>query len=234
MAEILGTAGNDELFGGQGGDSLFGLEGNDTVFSVIGENFIFGNQGADTLVGNDGNDTVFGGKGDDFIDDLEGGDDQFFGNLDNDLLSGGEGNDQLFGGQGDDGVFGDAGNDLVSGDKGDDNLTGVELENITNPGFGEIDTLVGGEGFDIFRLVGFESPSYYVGLGDSDFALITDFNIAEDLIFVSETDNITVSDVDLGEFSSGAGIFSQNGDLIGFVQGLTASQLRFDIDIVRG
>jgi hypothetical protein len=50
---------------------------------------------------------------------------------------------------------------------------------------------------------------------------------------VSATDNVTVSDLDLGEFGSGAGIFSQNGDLISLVQGLAASQLRFDVDIIR-
>ncbi|MGB3190868.1 hypothetical protein [Lyngbya sp. PCC 8106] len=64
-------------------------------------------------------------------------------------------------------------------------------------------------------------------------ALITDFKIAEDTIFVSATDNVTLSDLDLGELGSGAGIFSQNGDLIGLVQGVAASQLSFDIDIIR-
>ena len=231
MAEILGTVGNDELFGEQGGDSLFGLEGDDTILGLGGDDFIFGNQGADVLDGNEGNDIIFGGQGDDGILDIGGGNDQTFGNLGNDLINGGEGNDQLFGGQGDDFVVGGAGNDLVSGDKGDDVLIGVDLENVTNPGLGEIDTLVGGEGFDGFTL-GFDSPSYYVGLGDSDFALITDFNITEDLIFVSETDNITVSDINLGEFGSGAGIFSQNGDLIALVQGIAASQINFDINII--
>ncbi|WP_413162003.1 calcium-binding protein [Capilliphycus salinus ALCB114379] len=232
MSEILGTAGNDELFGGQGIDSLFGLEGDDTILGLEGDDLIFGNQGLDFLGGGEGNDTIFGGKGDDFLGDIGGGDDQFFGNLDNDLLNGGEGNDQLFGGQGDDGVFGSGGNDLVSGDKGDDILFGIDTENITNPGLGEIDTLVGGEGSDLFAL-GFESPSYYVGSGNSDFGLITDFNVAEDTIFVSATDNVTISDLDLGEFGSGAGIFSQNGDLIGLVQGVAASQLSFDINIIR-
>ncbi|EAW38462.1 hypothetical protein L8106_06664 [Lyngbya sp. PCC 8106] len=81
--------------------------------------------------------------------------------------------------------------------------------------------------------MGFESLSYYVGSGNSDLALITDFKIAEDTIFVSATDNVTLSDLDLGELGSGAGIFSQNGDLIGLVQGVAASQLSFDIDIIR-
>ena len=232
MAEIIGTVGNDDLVGELGSDSLFGLEGDDTIFGLEGDDLIFGNQGLDFIGGGEGNDVIFGGKGDDFIGDIGAGDDQFFGNLDNDLLNGGEGNDQLFGGQGDDGEFGSGGNDLVSGDKGDDILIGIDTENTTNPGFGEIDTLVGGEGVDIFAL-GFESLSYYVGSGNNDFGLITDFNVAEDSIFVSATDNVTIGDLDLGELGSGAGIFSQNGDLIGLVQGVAASQLTFDINIIR-
>lgn len=231
MVEILGTIDNDELSGEQGSDSLFGLDGNDIIFGLTGDDFIFGNQGLDTMSGDEGNDVLFGGKGEDFIADIGGGNDQIFGNLGNDTLSGGDGNDEVFGGQGNDGVFGDAGNDLVSGDKGDDILIGVGFENTTNPGLGEIDTLRGGEGVDVFSL-GLESPSYYVGLGNSDLGVITDFSLGEDLIFVSATDNVTISDIDLGELGSGAGIFSQNGDLIGLVQGLTATQLRFDIDII--
>ncbi|MGB3191748.1 MAG: calcium-binding protein, partial [Limnoraphis sp.] len=182
--------------------------------------------------GNEGNDIIFGGQGDDFIGDIGGGNDQFFSNLGNDLINGGEGNDQVFGGQGDDFVVGGAGNDLVSGDKGSDILIGVDFENTINPGFGEIDTLVGGEGRDLFTL-GFDSPSYYVGLGDSDFALITNFNLAEDAIFVSETDNVTISDINRSELGSGTGIFSENGDLIGFIQGVAANQLTFDINFIR-
>ena len=233
MAEILGTAGNDELIGEQGSDSLFGLEGDDTINGLAGDDFIFGNQGADILGGNEGNDVIFGGKGNDSVASLGGGDDQVFGNLDNDFLEGGDGNDQVFGGQGDDAVIGGGGNDLVSGDKGDDALIGVDIQNITNPGFGEIDTLVGGEGADIFALVGSDSPSYYVGLGNSDLGLITDFNVAEDTILASVTDNITINDLNLEELGSGAGIFSQNGDLIALVRGVTASQLAFDINVIR-
>lgn len=232
MTEILGTVSNDELSGGEGTDSLFGLAGDDTILGLGGDDFVFGNQGEDVLDGSQGNDTIFGGKEDDVILDIGGGDDFVFGNLGNDDIFAGEGNDQVFGGQADDFVFGGAGNDFVSGDKGSDVVDGTDPGNTTNPGFGQIDTLVGGEGFDVF-LLGFESLSYYIGSGNSDFALITDFNITEDEIVVSSTDAVTVSDLNLNELGSGVGIFSQNGDLIGFVQGLTASQLRIDIEIIR-
>jgi Ca2+-binding RTX toxin-like protein len=233
MVDILGTAGNDLLLGEQGSDSLFGLEGDDTINGQAGDDFIFGNQGADILGGNEGNDVIFGGQGEDEVSGLGGGDDLVFGNLDNDFLEGGEGSDQIYGGQGDDVVIGGGGNDLVLGDKGDDILVGVDIQNITNPGFGEIDTLVGGEGVDIFALVGSDSPSYYIGLGNSDLGLITDFNIAEDTILVSVNDNITISDLNLEELGSGAGIFSENGDLIALVQGVVASQLEIDINVIQ-
>ena len=230
MVEILGTAGNDLLLGEQGSDSLFGLEGDDTINGQAGDDFIFGNQGADILGGNEGNDVIFGGQGDDEVGGLGGGDDLVFGNLDNDFLEGGEGNDQIYGGKGDDVVIGGGGNDLVLGDKDDDILVGVDIQNITNPGFGEIDTLVGGEGSDIFALVGSEPPSYYIGLGNSDFGLITDFNTVEDTIFVGV--NVIISDINLEEFGSGAGILSQDGDLIALVQGVAANQLEIDINVI--
>ncbi len=129
-------------------------------------------------------------------------------------------------------VSGGAGNDLVSGDKGLDLLVGIDIENTTNPGLGEIDTLVGGEGFDGFVL-GAISQSYYIGSGNSDFALISDLNLVEDIIVVSATDNVTISDIDLDELGSGAGIFSQNGDLIGLVQGVASSQLAIDVNVIR-
>lgn len=174
---------------------------------------------------------MFGGKGNDTLMELE-GDDQLFGNLGEDNISGGEGNDTIYGGQGGDTVIGLLGNDFVSGDKGIDVLIGVDFTTIAL-GFGEIDTLAGGEGRDTFFLVSTQAISFYLGLGDSDFALFTDFNPAEDFIVVSPTDAITFTDFDFGEFGIGVGIFSQENDLIAFIQGVNASQLGFDVNVFR-
>ncbi|WP_413168105.1 calcium-binding protein [Capilliphycus salinus ALCB114379] len=228
MAEIIGTPANDELLGDVGPDTLFGLEGDDAIFGFADNDFLFGNQGSDLLDGDEGDDTIFGGQGDDQIVDIGGGNDQIFGNLGNDLINGTEGNDQVFGGQGDDLITGGAGNDLVSGDKGNDILFGIDNSNTSNPGLGEIDTLTGGEGFDFFYL-GSELSLYYVGLGSEDFALITDFNPAEDILFVGGTDRVTLSDLNLGQAGTGAGIFTLNNDVIAFIPGTNSSELNFSL-----
>jgi Ca2+-binding RTX toxin-like protein len=231
MAEILGTPGNDELFGDINSDTLFGLEGDDTLLGLDGNDLIFGNQGADLLDGTEGDDTIFGGKDNDDITDIGNGNDLAFGNLGSDFINSSQGNDQIFGGQEDDFLIGGLGNDFVSGDKGNDILYGIDSLNLSNPGFGEIDTLSGGEGFDLFY-IGSGAISYYVGLGDGDFALITDLNLTEDFIFVSGTDNLTFIDLSLGTFGTGTGIYSQTNDLIAFVQNANASQI--DLNIIPG
>lgn len=228
MTEILGTPGNDELFGDISSDTLFGLEGDDTLFGLGNNDLVFGNQGADLLDGTEGDDTIFGGRDNDNITDIGGGNDLTFGNLGSDFINGGQGNDQIFGGQEDDILVGGLGNDFVSGDKGSDILYGIDSANFSNPGFGEIDTLSGGEGVDLFY-IGSGSLSYYMGLGDGDFALITDINLIEDFIFVSGTDNLTFIDLSFGNLGSGTGIYSQMNDLIAFVQNVTASQINSNI-----
>jgi Ca2+-binding RTX toxin-like protein len=79
--------------------------------------------GVDTLNGSGGDDTLFGGAGDDF-------------------LAGGADNDTLFGGEGHDFLWGFFGVDWLDGGAGDDWLQQQD----TGP---SVDTLSGGEGFDI-------------------------------------------------------------------------------------
>jgi Ca2+-binding RTX toxin-like protein len=78
-----------------------------------------------------------------------------------------------------------AGNNLsnnIDGGAGDDTIGGVNAAG-TNPGKGEIDTLTGGTGKDVFVL-GSGSTVYYddsdvATSGTADYALITDFNPAD-------------------------------------------------------
>ncbi len=238
MIEINGTPGNDNLLGtGEadvifaltgddiisglgGGDSLFGFRGNDTINGNEGNDTLFGNQNLDLLIGDSGDDWLFGGKEADIIEDGE-GEDQLFGNLGDDLLRGGAGNDQRYGGKANDTVIGGTGNDQVFGDRGNDILWGIDVDAI-NPGIDEIDTLTGGSEPDIFVL-GDQSRLYYIGSGNNDFALITDFNVLEDQINVGNNQVIYTETV-LNELGLGVAISSQNNDLIAFVQNATVNQ----------
>lgn len=124
-------------------------------------------------------DAVFAHGGDDIIRGFS-GEDIIHGNEGDDYIHGDAGNDSLFGDEGHDILLGDAGNDLLNGGLGNDELAGAQLD-VANPGTGEVDILTGGGGADIFVFGTRENPgSYaYLGQGDADYALVTDFNAAE-------------------------------------------------------
>ncbi|MEO0869480.1 MAG: peroxidase family protein, partial [Cyanobacteria bacterium J06642_11] len=135
----------------------------DNAFSLIN----YGTAGDDTLRGGLGEDQIFAGAGD---DDL-------FGEFADDQLYGEDGNDFIIGG---------SGNDIVIGGRGDDILVGTDLN--TNRGQREVDSLTGGSGIDVFVL-GDETGIFYDDgynnlRGNTDYALITDLNVAEDFILL--------------------------------------------------
>jgi len=194
---IQGLAGNDQLFGGDGNDLIAAGDGNDTVEGNAGRDDIVGGDGNDLLeggagvdriLGESGNDTISGGRGNDILDGGEG----------NDSVSGDEGSDRVFGGAGEDSLSGGAGadtltggfgNDSLDGGDGDDTLIGVDpFSPGAEVGFGagEVDTLTGAAGSDTFVLAD-ENRVYYddgepLSRGESDFALITDFDPSQDFI----------------------------------------------------
>jgi Ca2+-binding RTX toxin-like protein len=106
-------------------------------------------------------------------------------------------------------------------------------------GKGEIDTLTGGSGTDTFVLgengditvdngtrvpIQRNSPAiYYLGKGDSDYALITDFTVGEDVILLSE-DLISQGSLTFAGESSGTEILFDN-DLIAIVEGVSSVDL---------
>jgi Ca2+-binding RTX toxin-like protein len=256
MANITGTIGNDELFGLdlegdlvfalEGDDTVNGLDGNDTlvggsggdaILGNLGDDIIFGNSGVDYLIGNEGNDTILSGQDNDFIVDTL-GNNLLFGNLGDDIIIGGAENDTIFAGQGNDLLFGQIGNDLLSGDLGDDTILGCNPLD-EQPGLREIDTLTGGQGTNLFvfsdRLDNADAAPFYVGSGNSDFALITDFKPATDNFFVKQRELITFSNLTFNNFGDGVGIFMMvNGqpDLIAFLPGQNAGNLQIDRDFV--
>jgi len=177
---IYGYNGNDYVYANGGNDLVYGGGNDDRLWGGTGNDKIWGEDGADELRGDDGNDELRGGNQD---DKLWGGnqDDKLWGEEGNDQLVGDAGNDELTGGNGDDKIWGSAGNDLLWGERGNDQLTGDDGSDILN-GYGftdnERDTLIGGTGADRFVL-GDANSVFYTKNGNSDYAVIADFNRGE-------------------------------------------------------
>lgn len=85
-------------------------------------------------------------------------------------------------------LWGTEGNDVITGGNGPDRITGVPSAGSMpfQMGRGQIDTLTGGAGADIFVLADSRGVFYDDGirdnLGTSDYALIKDFKVGEDKI----------------------------------------------------
>jgi Ca2+-binding RTX toxin-like protein len=171
----------------------FGFGGNDTIWGNTNNDYIDGGDDNDRLYGWSGNDTLWGGNGNDYLD-------------------GGTGNDYLGGGSGNDTLLGGFGNDSLSGGDGNDLLTGSTSRTYNSY---EYDTLAGGSGGDIFVL-GESAGNYYQGGG---YALITDYNGANDYIRIKNTRTLSLSYANWGVGGSALDTaIYQSGDLIGVVQ----------------
>lgn len=200
---------------------------------------INGTAGSDSLRGSSENDILFGYQGNDDIEGFAGAD-TLYGAKGNDTLLGDSGNDLLFGGTGNDLLQGGSGNDFLSGDAGNDDLYGVNPYQ-NQPGSGEIDTLIGGQGQDNFYLGNpffdndLPARTYYNKAGNNDFALIADFDPQSDYIFLNRNDTYNLTDFNLPNLGSGVGVFvTTNGqnELIGFLPGFTSRQLVVSRDFV--
>ena len=165
---IWGGQGNDVINGGSGDDVITGMRGYDTIDGGEGYDRVFGMQGHDLIVnaewamGGGGNDTIIGAQrahGHQGYDDITGTDgrDLIWGDNGYDTLRGGDGDDALSGGNGHDVIFGGSGDDRIYGDAHDDTMTG-------------------GDGSDIFIIS-----------DDDGHDVITDFDLAEDFIFIRES-----------------------------------------------
>lgn len=161
----------------------FGSDAAEVLSGGLGEDLIFGNGGDDTLRGFAAEDNLIGSDGDD-------------------VIFGGDGSDRLLGSIGNDQLLGDGGSDTLVAGSGADLLIGT---NSTARGVGEQDILTGGQGQDLFVLGDLDS-AYYVDnhpsqVGFADFALITDFDIAQDVIQLHGS----ADDYELEQFSTGVG-----------------------------
>jgi Ca2+-binding RTX toxin-like protein len=129
----------------------------------------------------------------------------------------------LLGSSGDNFLYGAAGSDSLSGGSGNDLMQGA-LSSSTG-GRGEIDTLTGGVGADIFVL-GYSSGALYNdgvagSAGTSDFALITDFAAGTDsLKLYGSAAKYSLANVTVGSVT-GAGLYYETGatdELIAIIQ----------------
>jgi subtilisin family serine protease len=209
-----------DLFGSQLDDTLYGNLDNHSILALAGNDRIFGSSGFENFNSDSGNNTIFSDQNDELINGTW-NNDILVGDLGSDTLQGFYGNDALFGGQGNDLLKGEEDNDQIYGDLGNDTLIGIYTGIFSyQPGVGELDTLTGGEGADFFVL-GDSYQSYYVGTGNSDFAVIPDFQSELDTIAVTDTHQVAVE-----LFSTGVGIYDISSgiyDLIAFLPGLTQS-----------
>ncbi|URD50264.1 calcium-binding protein [Chroococcidiopsis sp. CCNUC1] len=250
---IYGKAGKDFIDGNKGNDLLYGGAGDDRLLARDGRDILYGDEGNDYVDGGAGNDKLCGGAGDDSLFG-DNDDDILYGNSGNDSLNGYYGNDRLYGGDGNDYLTGSFGNDFVNGEAGDDTVNGARgfsgsIGSGASLGLGEIDTLTGGAGKDRFELAGNSAGRdprgpYY--LGSNDYALITDFNLNEDVITLSRnyiqplssslSSEVTYS---LGAapdgLPQGTGIYAQlvnnpsaSPNLIGILQGVSPESLNLN------
>lgn len=143
------------------------------------------------------------------------------GNLGHNLLKGRAGNDWISGRNGSDTLQGDLGDDILNGGQGRDTLIGVNPSS-ANPGWGEVDQLIGGIGQDRFVL-GSATNVYYMGNGEADFAVIRDFTFS-----ASGGDVIQIkgrpSDYTLA-YADAATTIAYNNDLIAKVMGIDLTVL---------
>lgn len=221
--QIKGESGLDTLLGGAGDDSLFGGIDDDLIEGGDGDDFIEGGSDSDRLFGNAGDDIIWGDNagnfpelgldGDDFIDggagnDLiqgEGGDDTLLGSVGNDTLFGANGDDEIFGGAGEDLIAGGAGNDTIAGEAGNDTLTG-------------------GNGEDVFVFTqANDFTNDYVDI-------ITDFDVNEDRIDLSDFDLGAVTEDALGQ-NNDANQFAFDDFSNGLSQGLENAFYQIGADV---
>ena len=227
-----------------------------TAMTAMGNtmsNSLTGNTAGNTLDGNGGTDTLVGMTGSDYyiIDGLNdvvveasgAGTDSVLANISNYTLvanvevlqlgSGivrGVGNasaNTLVGSAENNILYGAAGKDSLNAGAGDDTLAGALVE--ISGGKGEIDTLTGGGGNDLF-ILGFASGSLYndgsaKAAGTSDYALITDFITGTDQI---QLDGIAGNYLTAG-YAGGMGLYlKENGSVDELIAIFTNSTLTKD------
>ncbi|CUH77490.1 calcium-binding protein [Tropicibacter naphthalenivorans] len=217
-ARVYGNGGNDTLGGGAGRDTLAGNRGDDLIEGRAGRDYLFGGTGDDWVDGGTGDDFVYGGTGADTL--LGGaGNDRLLGHSDGDTLSGGAGNDTVAGLTGNDFLEGGAGDDVLLGGFGNDMLMAQTGR----------DVLCGGAGADAFvLLLPAETPSAGHATEVTDTAIVMDFDLAEDILWLSPHQNASYTAADaMALFRAHA---YQDGTQVIYDDGISQVKIR-DLDL---
>jgi Ca2+-binding RTX toxin-like protein len=127
---------------------------------------------------------------------------------------GGKGNDTIVGNNQNSTLTGSGGNDTITGGSKNDRLTGTDS---TARGVGEVDTLTGSGGRDKF-ILGDRNGAYYLGNAANDYALITDFNLAQDSINIGSLKDYSFAQSTTGTFDLFSGKDPNTRDLIAKIQ----------------
>lgn len=132
-------------------------------------------------------------------------------------------------------------NDTITGFGARADITGIDIQYTTpadpgkvdyygiNFGTGEVDTLIGGSGRDLFYLgdetifasTGSFFRSFYVGNGSADYAIIRNFSRGD----VIQLGGSSLSSYNLQPVNGNLNISTSAGDLIGIVEGVTSLSL---------
>jgi len=141
---------------------LIGLSGDDVIHAGSGDDYLYGGTGSDKL---------FGGNGDDF-------------------LSGNSYSDKLFGEAGSDYIFGDADDDILIGGAG--NPDQLNLSTLHSEWYdGEVDFLLGGDGFDTYYI--FATEGFYGGVISSQIT----WDAIEKSDWIDKSDNDFVANIQI-------------------------------------
>lgn len=180
------------------------LDGDDDIRTFAGADRIEAGDGADRVLGGAGHDSIFGGAGRDLL----------VGSGGNDIMSGDGQADRMLGGVGNDIMGGGFGNDKLIGSKGRDTLSGEAGKDVLNGGLGN-DLLNGGAGRDKF---------VFDGSTDEGRDRISDFDVTQDEIQISDA---TASDVSISRAGLGTRIELQSGTEI-ILLGVEATAISID------
>jgi hypothetical protein len=134
------------------------------------------------------------------------------------------------------------GNDTILGIGALTGITGIDIEDgefnpsgsVTiqslNRGTGEVDTLIGGAGKDIFYL-GSSKITFYLGGGSTDYALIKNFDTAQDRLYLQGN---SPADYNIGTVNGNVNISTLSGDLVAILEGVTSLSQYQQSSIVPG